>query len=348
MARDCDDGDNGIDDGVGILLSNLGTPSEPTAKGVRRYLRQFLSDKRVVDTPRIFWRPLLELIILPIRSRKVARNYQTIWTDDGSPLLAIGRRVAAKMQETIADRIGRSIPVVLGMRYGAPSMESALDKLRDAGCRRVLHLPLYPQYSATTTASNIDEVARLLMKRRAIPELRTVNSYAVDDGYIGALANSVREEWSANGEPDRLLVSFHGIPQRYERLGDPYPEECRATARALQEELDLGNDRFFLCFQSRFGPEPWLEPYTDKTLEAWAEEGVESVDVICPGFSADCLETVEEIDEQNREIFLEGGGERFRYIAALNDRDDHVAALADVALRNVAGWLPETRSEVTP
>jgi ferrochelatase len=317
---------------TGILVSNLGTPDAPTPPALKRYLREFLRDPRVIDLPRWKWFPLLELLILPRRAPKSAEAYAKVWTAEGSPLLSISKRQRAMLEEAL------KLPVVLGMRYGNPSIASALDELAARGCPRVLVLPLYPQYAAATVASTFDALGDALRRMRVVPEIRTVRSYHDDRGYIGALARSVLEAWEKGGPGKRLLLSFHGLPRRYVDLGDPYRGECEETARLLAAELGV---ECKVAFQSRFGREEWLRPYTDETLVAWGREGLESVDVLCPGFSADCLETIEEIDQQNREFFEHAGGGRFRYIPALNDRADHVEALAAVARRSLAGWLPQ-------
>jgi ferrochelatase len=315
---------------IGILVSNLGTPDAPTPAALKRYLREFLKDPRVIDLPRWKWLPLLELLILPRRSPKSAAAYAKVWTPEGSPLLLTSKRQRALLEEKLG------VPVALGMRYGNPSIARALDELLAKGSRRVLVLPLYPQYAAATTASTFDALGDALKRLRVVPEIRTVCSYHDDALYIRALARSIREVWEKGGAPKRLLLSFHGLPRRYVDLGDPYRRECEETARLLAAELGFPCE---LAFQSRFGREEWLKPYTDETLAAWGREKLESVDVVCPGFSADCLETIEEIDQENRERFEHEGGGRFRYIPALNDRVDHVEALAAVARRGLAGWL---------
>jgi len=321
----------------GILLSNLGTPDEPTPPAVRRYLREFLGDRRVVDAPRAIWWFLLNFVILPRRARASAALYRSVWTPEGSPLLVIGRRQAAALE-----RAAR-VPVELGMRYGSPSLESALAALEARGCRRILLFPLYPQYAGATSGSTSDALAaRLrarLRARRAAPETRTVRHYHDDAAYVRCVAASVREAWEGRGEPERLLLSFHGLPKRYVALGDPYEEQCRATAEAVARELGLSRARWEISFQSRFGREEWLTPYTDETLRAWGAQRLASVDVVCPGFAADCLETLEEIAVADRGIFERAGGGRFGYVPALNDRPDHVAALSGVALRNLQGWV---------
>jgi ferrochelatase len=319
----------------GVLISNLGTPAAPTAAALRPYLREFLSDRRVVDVPRPIWWLVLNAFILPFRPGKVAHAYKEIWTEQGSPLLVIG----LAQRDGLRANLGEEIPVELGMRYGQPSIAGALDALIEAGCTRVLHLPLYPQYAGATVATNHDAFFAAVSRGRSMVEARTVISYDTERTYIEALANSVREVWERDGEPERLLMSFHGIPQRYADEGDPYPCHCEGTAIRLASALGLPEERWQLTYQSRFGREPWLQPYTDETLEAWGKDGLGSVDVICPGFSADCLETLEEIDMQNREIFEEAGGGQFRYIPALNARDDHIAALEAVVRRHLSGWV---------
>ncbi len=320
---------------VGILLTNLGTPDAPDRASLRRYLKEFLSDPRVVEQPRWLWWPILHGIILNIRPARSAAAYRSIWTDDGSPLMVHSLAQLAGFRK----RLGEGVRVELAMRYGRPSIAEGLRALREQGCRRLLILPLYPQYSATTSGSTFDAVADELKRWRRVPGLRFVDSYHDHPGYIAALAASVREHWQNHGRAERLLMSFHGIPERYFRNGDPYPCLCRVTARLLAESLDLGEDDWQVSFQSRFGREPWVKPYTDETLRSWAKEGVRRVDVICPGFSADCLETLEEIAVENRDVFIEAGGTELRYIPALNGRTDHVQALSDIALGHLTGWV---------
>lgn len=327
--------EHGQDMPVGILLTNLGTPDAPDRTSLRRYLKEFLSDPRVVEQPRWLWWPILHGIILNIRPARSAAAYRSIWTDDGSPLMVHSLAQLAGLRE----RLGEGVRVELAMRYGRPSIAEGLRALREQGCRRLLILPLYPQYSATTSGSTFDAVADELKRWRRVPGLRFVDSYHDHPGYIAALAASVREHWQNHGRAERLLMSFHGIPERYFRNGDPYPCLCRVTARLLAEALDLGEDDWQVSFQSRFGREPWVKPYTDETLRSWAKEGVRRVDVICPGFSADCLETLEEIAVENRDVFIEAGGTELRYIPALNGRTDHVQALSDIAREHLTGWV---------
>lgn len=316
--------------GDAVLLVNLGTPDAPTPSALRRYLKQFLSDPRVVEIPRIVWWPILNAIILNTRPKKSAAKYAAIWTVEGSPLRVHTER-QAKLLKGFLGHAGRQLPVVYAMRYGAPSIAALLDRLTAESAHRITVVPLYPQYAASATASVFDDVAAWLRCRRNVPELRLIHGFADHPGYIAALAANVREHWQKNGEAERLVMSFHGIPKRSVDLGDPYRTECMTTATLLAEALQLSNDRYIVTFQSRFGAAEWLQPYTQPTLEALAREGVSSVDVVCPGFVADCLETLEEIGMECRDAFLANGGREFRYIPCLNERDDWIAALADIA-----------------
>lgn len=321
---------------TGLLLANLGTPDAPTPEAVRRYLRQFLSDRRVVDLPPLLWQPILHGLVLPLRPRRSARNYQHIWTEEGSPLLAISRRQADRLQARLAaDERTAGVLVALGMRYGEPSIPSAIQLLRAAGVDRILILPLYPQYSSATNASTFDAVAASLRRAPYVPELCLLGDYHDQPWYIEALAASVREAWQTQPPSERLLMSFHGMPEKTRAAGDPYHARCLTTARLLARALELPGERWQMSFQSRFGAAEWLRPYTDQTLREWAKSGIGSVDVICPGFSADCLETLEEIAITNRELFLGAGGKEYRYIPALNDREDHVEGLAGM----VGEWV---------
>jgi ferrochelatase len=324
---------------VGVLLANLGTPDAPTAPALRRYLKEFLWDPRVVEVPRWQWWLILNGIVLNTRPRRSAELYRRVWTDDGSPLLSISRRQAAGLEAALRARIGEPVHVAVGMRYGNPSIRAGLEELRAKSCRRLLILPAYPQYSAVTTGSTFDAVADVLKTWRWVPALRVVQHYHDHPGYVRALAASLREAWSDGGPPERLLMSFHGMPLRYLHAGDPYHCECHRTARLVAEELELPAERWHVSFQSLFGKEEWLRPYTDETLRAWGGAKLGSTDVICPGFSADCLETIDEIGRENRHVFQSAGGGRYRFVPCLNDRPDHVAALADVCLRELAGWI---------
>ena len=323
---------------LGVLLVNLGTPEAPTRKAVRRYLKEFLWDPRVVEMARPVWWLVLNLIILNTRPRRSAEAYAKVWTDEGSPLLAISRKQQQALQAALEHRLDYPVKTVLAMRYGNPSIAAGLEALREAGARRVLVLPLYPQYSATTTASIFDAVTAGLQRWRWLPELRFVNHYHDDPAYIAALAESVRRFQAGHGVPDKLLLSFHGIPREYFLAGDPYFCECQKTGRLLAEALELPAERWQLTFQSRLGPKAWLKPYTDKTLESLGKAGTKSVQVICPGFSADCLETLEEIAMENRDTFLGAGGSEYRYIPCLNDSAEHIDMLAGLVERHLQGW----------
>ena len=310
---------------TGILLANLGTPDAPTPGAVKRYLRQFLSDKRVVDTSRLLWWPLLRGVILPIRSPRVAKLYQSVWMEEGSPLMVHSRR----QQQALAARLPDT-PVALGMSYGSPSLASAVDDLLAQGVEHIVVLPLYPQYSCSTVAAVWDELARILAKKRAIPGISFIRDYAEHPDYIHALAASVRASFAVHGEPDLLLLSYHGIPQRNANQGDDYPQRCRDTTRELVSALGLPPERVMMTLQSRFGREPWLTPYTDETLKMLGEKGTKHIQVLCPGFAADCLETLEEIAVQNREIFLEAGGKQYEYIPALNADAAHIEMMVNL------------------
>ncbi|HHE6468727.1 TPA: ferrochelatase [Providencia rettgeri] len=303
----------------GILLANLGTPDAPTTSAVKRYLAEFLSDKRVIDVPRLIWKPILHGAILPLRSSKVAKLYQSIWLEDGSPLLVYSLHQKQKLAELLPN-----IAVEIGMSYGSPSIKSAVDCLLDQGVTDLVVLPLYPQYSCTTTAAVYDALTRAFESRRTIPSVQFIRSYATHPAYIQALVASIEESFALHGEPDRLILSFHGIPQRYCDTGDIYQQECEKTAEALREALNYPSDKVMLTYQSRFGREPWLMPYMDKTMHELPSQGVKSVQVICPGFSVDCLETLEEISEQNKEFFMSSGGNKYNYIPALNDNPNSI------------------------
>ncbi|MGR8921576.1 MAG: ferrochelatase, partial [Gammaproteobacteria bacterium] len=301
------DFEHGRPERTGILLSNLGTPDAPTPAAVRRFLAEFLRDPRVVELPRLLWLPLLHGIILNTRPRRVAHAYATIWTAAGSPLLTLSAALAAKLERRFHATGAEHVSVALGMRYGQPDLSSAIEQLIAAEARRIVVLPLYPQYASATTASVYDAVYDDMRSRRWVPELRFVADYYDHPAYIAALADSVRAHWAEHGRGERLLMSFHGIPRDTFLDGDPYHCQCQATGRALAAALELSEDAWQLCFQSRVGPKEWLEPYTDRTLEAWGRDGVGDIDVICPGFAVDCLETLEEIALQNAAAFREAG-----------------------------------------
>jgi protoporphyrin/coproporphyrin ferrochelatase len=302
----------------------------------------------VIELPRPLWWLVLHLAVLPFRPRKSAALYRKVWTAEGSPLLVISRRQTAGIAALLAREVPAPVHVRLAMRYGNPSVRAALRELADLGCRRIVALPLYPQYAAVTTGSTFDAIAAELAGWRWVPELRLIHPYHDDPAYVAALAASVREAWAAAPAAEKLLFSFHGIPKRYFLAGDPYFCHCQKTARLVAERLALPRERYVVSFQSLFGREEWLRPYTDETMRALAADGVRSLDVICPGFSADCLETIDEIDGLNREIFLRAGGERYRYIPALNDRPDHLRLLADLVRRNLAGWIEPAAAAAPP
>lgn len=319
---------------TGVLLVNLGTPKAPTPAAVRRYLAQFLHDYRVVDLSRWLWCPLLHGIILPLRSRRVARAYASIWGADGSPLLARSLALCARLGAALP-----AIDVALAMTYGEPSVRAALRAMATRGVRDLLIVPLYPQYSGSTTGAVFDAVARELQGWRTLPNLRLVRDWHDDPAWIAAIAGRVRTHWQQHGRGERLLISFHGIPERFARAGDPYRSQCETSAAGIAAALGLNSTQWTLAYQSRFGREPWLQPYTDATLHAWAQAGMGCVDVLCPGFAVDCLETLEEIGKENRAAFIAAGGHDLRYIPALDAGADHVAVLANLIRRHGYGFV---------
>lgn len=324
---------------VGVLITNLGTPEKPEKKALRAYLREFLSDPRVVEVPRLLWWFILNGVILNFRPARSAASYRTVWTDRGSPLLYHTSDQADALQERLAQQFDNEVCVRFAMRYGAPSVARVAQEMLDEGVDRLLMLPLYPQYCGATTGSTFDALAADFTRRRALPQLRFVTEYHQHPAYINALAESVRAHRAAHGEVDRLIFSYHGVPQRYRDEGDPYYRQCLATSAAVALELGLDESSCLTTFQSRFGREPWLQPYTDETLKALPAQGVRSVQIICPGFAADCLETLEEIGVENREYFMAAGGEQFQYIPCLNSCALHIEALASIAGTELAGWL---------
>ncbi len=313
---------------VGVLLTNIGTPDHPTPSAVRRYLKQFLQDPRVVELSRWIWLPILYGFILPFRSKKSAALYQKVWTQNGSPLLYH----SLQLTEALAKQL--NIPIALGMHYGQPSIATALEKLKKENVEKIIILPLYPQYSAATTASTFDAVARILRKWRVIPEMVFLNDYADHPLYIKALAGSIRSAQSQH-TPQKILFSFHGIPKRFVTEGDPYQERCKTTVALLAKELELNADQYDLTFQSRLGRAKWLEPYTDKILQNLPKQGITDIQVICPGFAVDCLETLEEIEMRGKEQFLKNGGKIFSYVPALNASERHVQLLVDLIQAHV-------------
>lgn len=331
--------------GTAVVLLNLGTPDAPTAPALRRYLGEFLGDRRVVEIPRLVWLPLLYGVILPLRASRSAAKYATIWQSGGSPL-ATGTAALAEALQAELDRRGHRVAVRHAMRYGQPSTPAVLDDLADRD--HLLALPLYPQFSATTTASSLDAVMAWFGRLRRQPALRTVRSYAADRGYIEALARSVRRAWEGRARGELLVMSFHGLPQRNVKLGDPYADECRQTAEALAAALGLAPEQWRMTFQSRFGRQAWLQPYTEPTLRELARAGTRSVDVICPGFAVDCLETLEEVAMECKAAFLSAGGQNYRYIPCLNDDPAWVAALADRVEHELAGWPTRAAADSRP
>lgn len=333
---------HGTEERLGVLLVNLGTPEAPQTPEVRRYLAEFLSDPRIIELPRWLWKILLHGVILRVRPSRSAEAYREVWSEeDGSPLLAISQRQTDAVRAALHERFGDDVAVALGMRYGRPSIDSAISELETAKVRRLVVLPMYPQYSGTTTASVFDAVTGRLQSTRWIPETRFINQFCDEPAYIEALADSVRESWAEHGRGDLLVMSYHGIPRRYLLSGDPYHCLCHKTSRLLAEALGIGENDYRVVFQSRVGREEWLRPYCDETMKSLPGEGVTSIDVVCPAFSADCLETIEEISGENREYFEAEGGKRFRYIACLNERPDHIRFLCDLIERHAQGW-PET------
>lgn len=320
-----------------VLLCNLGTPDAPTAPALRRYLAEFLGDHRVVEIPRLIWLAILHGIILRVRPAKSAQKYASIWMAEGSPLKVWTERQALALQAAFTDQ-DQNVVVRYAMRYGSTSIASQLDALKAEGVTRVLVLPAYPQYSGTTTASVFDAVYTWGLRTRVLPELRFVNHYHDAPGYIAALAERVRAHWAQHGQAERLVMSFHGVPERTLYLGDPYHCECYKTARLLGEALGLRQDQYQVTFQSRFGKAKWLEPYTEPTLVAMAQQGVKRVDLLCPGFTSDCLETLEEIAQEAQDAFVHAGGETLHYIPCLNDSPSWVAAMHQLALQHMAAW----------
>ncbi|MFT0846209.1 ferrochelatase [Actinomycetaceae bacterium L2_0104] len=326
-----------------VLIVNLGTPEQPTAKKVRPYLREFLSDRRVIETHPALWRPILEGIILRVRPKDSAHKYASIWLEEGSPLM----HWTLRQREELAELLGEGVEVRIAMRYGEPGVQSELTRLYEEGFRRVLVLPVYPQYAASSAGTVIDEVARWTLAARDQLEIRTVRSFPDSALYIEALASAMEESWARDGRPDfaagdKVITSFHSIPQAMHEAGDPYRFECEETARLLRERLGLAEEELLVCFQSVFGPAQWIGPATIDTVEKLGKEGVKRLDVICPGFMADCLETLEEINILNRETFMEAGGDEFHYVPWANDSLGCVSTLHEQASRGIAGWVPVT------
>ena len=327
----------------GVLLVNLGTPDAPTPGAVRRYLRQFLSDPKVVELPRLVWLPILYFLVLPLRPAKTAKKYARIWTADGSPLRVYTERQAQILKGSLGERLRALVPVVPAMRYGTPSIAAGLAALREKGCDRVLVVPLYPQYAASATGSVEAEVARAMRKWKPAPELRVVRDFHAHRAYAKAVAKNINDYWFKHGRPDRLVLSFHGVPKKTIDRGDPYQAQCLESARLIASELGWMDQRTVVTFQSRFGAAEWIGPATDTTLRALGKAAIGRVDVACPGFAADCLETLEEISIEGRDTYLEAGGKEFHYIPVTNDTPAWMTALAIVALENLEGWTPPAR-----
>lgn len=324
---------------VGILLANLGTPDAPTAKALRPYLQQFLMDRRVVEIPRFIWCWILHCIILVIRPKKSAEKYASVWTDQGSPLMVYAQQQKTLLQQSLAKHINSPFAVELGMTYGNPSMKSAIDSLKAQGCDRILVFPLYPQYAASSTAAALDAVWRVLLKMRNVPAIRTIKHYHDHPLYIQALASHIKTYWQQHGQPEKLVMSFHGVPKFHLMKGDPYHCECHKTGRLLAEVLGLSKDQYQIAFQSRFGRQEWLQPYLANTLDALGKQQLKRIDVVCPGFSSDCLETLEEIAMEGKHLFQSVGGGDYHYIPALNSEAVWIEAMRDIALEHLQGWV---------
>ncbi|KKW66999.1 ferrochelatase [Lampropedia cohaerens] len=330
---------------IGVLLCNLGTPDSPEPAAVRRYLAEFLGDRRVVELPRLLWKPILHGIVLVRRPKESAQKYRKVWIEgEGSPLLVYTQRQATMLRGWLGEAGVSDVDVQVGMRYGQPGITTALEQWQRQGIAHMLVVPLYPQYSGTTTASVVDAVNAWCGRQRNIPALRIVRDYATDAGYLRALEHSVTRHWQKHGRPDHLVLSFHGIPQRNVALGDPYAQQCLQTAGLLAQRLNLAPTQYSVTFQSRFGPAKWLQPYTQPTVEALARNGIKTIDVLCPGFASDCLETLEEINMEVRHAFLANGGREFRYIPCLNDDPVWIDALRNIVLTNLAGWRTDGAS----
>lgn len=324
---------------VGILLANLGTPDAPTAKALRPYLKQFLMDRRVVEIPRFIWWWILNGIILMIRPKKSAEKYAQVWTKEGSPLLVHAKKQATLLRGYLGQTVKSPFVVEVGMSYGNPSMKSAIEKLKAQHCNKILVFPLYPQYAASSTAASLDAVWRTLLTMRNVPAIRTIKHYHDHPAYIAALAKNINEYWMINGKPEKLIMSFHGVPKFHLMKGDPYHCECHKTARLLAEALGLAKDKYEVAFQSRFGKQEWLKPYLANTLEKLGKAKTKRLDVVCPGFSSDCLETLEEIAMEGKVIFQSNGGGEYHYIPALNESDGWIHAMAEIAKENLGGWV---------
>ncbi len=324
---------------VGILLANLGTPDAPTAKALRPYLKQFLMDRRVVEIPRFIWWWILNGIILLIRPKKSAEKYAQVWSQEGSPLLVHAKRQAVLLRGYLGQKVKSPFVIEVGMSYGNPSMKSAIEKLKAQHCDKILVFPLYPQYAASSTAASLDAVWRTLLRVRNVPAIRSIKHYHDHPAYIAALAKNINEYWMINGKPEKLIMSFHGVPKFHLMKGDPYHCECHKTARLLAEALGLSKEKYEIAFQSRFGKQEWLKPYLANSLEKLGKAKLKRLDVVCPGFSSDCLETLEEIAMEGKVIFQSNGGGDYHYIPALNESDAWIHAMSEIAMENLGGWV---------
>ncbi len=324
---------------VGILLANLGTPDAPTAKALRPYLKQFLMDRRVVEIPRFIWWWILNGIILLIRPKKSAEKYAQVWSQEGSPLLVHAKKQATLLRGYLGQKVKSPFVIEVGMSYGNPSMKSAIEKLKAQHCDKILVFPLYPQYAASSTAASLDAVWRTLLRVRNVPAIRSIKHYHDHPAYIAALAKNINEYWMINGKPEKLIMSFHGVPKFHLMKGDPYHCECHKTARLLAEALGLGKEKYEIAFQSRFGKQEWLKPYLANSLEKLGKAKLKRLDVVCPGFSSDCLETLEEIAMEGKVIFQSNGGGDYHYIPALNESDAWIHAMSEIAMENLGGWV---------
>mgnify|MGYP000106031416 CR=1 FL=1 len=328
---------HGSKENLGVLITNLGTPDKPETKELRRYLKEFLSDPRVIEVPKFIWQIILRFIILNLRPQKSAKLYKSIWKKKGGPLLVMLEKQRRGIKKILRNKL-KNVKIEIGMRYGNPNVKLGLEKLRKQRCRRILVLPLYPQYCAATTGSTFDKVTEVLRRWRWIPEIRFVNNYFEESMYIECLVKSIKESWKKDGKTQKLIFSYHGVPKKYLLKGDPYYCFCQKTTRLVAERMKLKKRDYITTFQSRFGPGEWLQPYTDKTLEELPKKGIKKIHILSPGFSSDCLETLEELEVQNKENFLSSGGERYNYIKCLNDDPQHLKMLGFLILNHIKGW----------
>ena len=328
---------HGSKEKLGVLITNLGTPDRPNKKALKLYLKEFLSDPRVIEIPKIIWQSILRGIILNIRPKKIAKLYKSIWNKEGGPLLVMLKKQKKGIEKDLRNKI-KNIKIEIAMRYGNPSIEKGLKKLKNLGCRRILIFPLYPQYCAATTGSTFDKVTEVLRKWRWVPETRFINGYHDNILYINCLIKSIRESWKKNGKSQKLIFSYHGVPKKYLLSGDPYYCFCQKTTRLVIEKMKLKKQEYITTFQSRFGPQEWLTPYTDKTLEELPKKGIKKIHILSPGFSSDCLETIEELEQENKKIFLDAGGEKYCYIPCLNNSPEHLKLLTNQILKHINYW----------